>query len=225
MHLFCFGLGYVTQILIKQLSSQWKISGSHTGKRALKKNEYLFNSEAKFQIDVLDDVTHILISIPPTNEGDTVFLEFEEYIKKLPKLKWVGYFSSTSVYGDHQGEWVNELSETRANDGLGKNRLIAEKQWLESGLPINIFRLASIYGEGRSALEAIKSGRATRIFKENHCFSRIHVKDLAKIVAKVPNGANTKATDISRRISLCFSFICMSIVNTNIVITFNIYNI
>ena len=182
MHLFCFGLGYVSSAIAKELSPQWKVSGSHTGKRKLTSSEYIFNEQVKFDPKALEEVTHILISIPPNAEGDPVFLSFIQDIKQLKNLKWIGYFSSTSVYGDHQGAWVDETSKTDALDPLGKNRLIAEEQWLGSGLPVNIFRLSGIYGPGRSVIETIRAGKAMRIFKENHCFSRIHVRDIVRII-------------------------------------------
>ena len=185
MHLFCFGLGYVSSYIIKTLNSQWRISGSHTGQRESKPDEYIFNNQTKFNPAILDDITHILISIPPNEQGDPAFLSFIQDIKKLKKLKWIGYFSSTSVYGDHKGEWVTEKSLTDATNQLGRNRLIAEKQWLDSKLPVNIFRLSAIYGPKRSAIESVRRGEAMRIFKKDHFFSRIHVQDIAQIVQQV----------------------------------------
>jgi hypothetical protein len=184
-HLFCFGLGYVSSFIINELDqSEWKISGSHTGNREIKSNEYIFNDQTYFDDAILEDVTHILISIPPSEDGDPVFLKYLDKIKRLPRLQWIGYFSSTSVYGDHQGNWVTEESQTDPSNVLGKNRLIAEKQWLNSKLPVHIFRLSAIYGPGRSVIDTIKSGKAMRIFKENHYFSRIHVQDIAQIIKK-----------------------------------------
>lgn len=182
-HLFCFGLGYVSSFIMKELGQEeWKISGSHTGNRELKSNEYIFNDQTCFDDSILEDITHILISIPPSAEGDPVFLKYIDKIKTLPQLQWIGYFSSTSVYGDHQGNWVTEESPVDFSDILGRNRLIAEKQWLSSKLPVNIFRLSAIYGPSRSVIDTIKSGKALRIFKENHYFSRIHAQDIAQIV-------------------------------------------
>lgn len=183
MHLFCFGMGYVAKVISSEIGAKWKVSGSHTGKRETKANEYLFNDDVRFNFDNLQDITRILISIPPNDNGDPVFLSYLEQIKKLPNLKWIGYFSATSVYGDHQGGWVDEETET---DNLpGKKRLMAEKQWLSSGLPVNILRLSAIYGPGRSAIETILAGKAMRVFKENHYFSRIHVKDISMMTRHI----------------------------------------
>ncbi len=180
MHLFCFGIGYVAKVISSELGKRWKVSGSHTGKREVKTNEYIFNDNVKFDLNSLQDITHILISIPPGDGGDPVFLSYLEQIKNLPKLEWIGYFSATSVYGDHQGGWVTE--ETEADNLPGKKRLMAEEQWLGASLPVNILRLSAIYGPGRSAIETILSGKAIRVFKENHYFSRIHVKDISQII-------------------------------------------
>ncbi len=187
MYLFCFGLGYAANVIAKDLSPQWKVSGTHTNPDYLKENEYLFNDQISFDNSILDDVTHILISIPPTEQGDPVYLRFADYLKTLKNLQWIGYFSSSSVYGDHQGAWVDELSELKPFESLGKNRLLAEKQWLNSGLPVNILRLTGIYGSGRSVIDTIKAGRATRIVKKNHYFSRIHVQDLAQMTIAIMN--------------------------------------
>ena len=192
-HLFCFGFGYVAKELAKSLKD-WKISGTHTNSRELGKGDYLLNNDSDFDLTILNDVTHILISIPPTEDGDLVYLRFIKSIKALQKLQWIGYLSSTSVYGDHNGEWVTENSLTDSNGYLGRNRLIAENQWLQSGLPVNIFRLAGIYGPGRSSVDAVKNGKALRIFKEGHYFSRIHVEDIAMILQEVIN--NPKLAEI-----------------------------
>ena len=189
MYLFCFGLGYVARTLSKTLTN-WKISGTHCHENKLMSGEYLFTDGVDFNNDLLNDVTHILISIPPTVEGDIVYLRFADFFKTLKNLCWIGYFSSTSVYGDHQGAWVNEKSQTDPDDPLGKNRLTAEKQWLTSNLPVNILRLAGIYGPQRSCIETILAGKARRIVKENHYFSRVHVDDLVQMTKAVINNPN-----------------------------------
>lgn len=194
MHLFCFGLGYTAKYIFSKISPICKVSGTHRKSDSLKENEYIFNDQEYFDKDILNDVTHILISIPPTENGDPVYIQLYKYLKTLKNLEWIGYYSSSSVYGDHQGEWVDELSDAKAFESLGRNRLTAEKQWLESNLPVNILRLSSIYGPKRSAFDIINSGRATRILKENHYFSRIHVEDLADITIKIMN--NPKLNEI-----------------------------
>jgi nucleoside-diphosphate-sugar epimerase len=189
-HLFCFGLGYTTNYL-KAILPGWKVSGTHSSFNRCSMNEYLFNENNNISIDKLNDVTHILISIPPTEEGDLAFLRFSKYLENLKSLKWIGYFSSTSVYGDHDGDWVNETSKTDPTGILGKNRLLAESQWLSTNLPVVILRLAAIYGPGRSVIDRINNGNATKIFKEGHYFSRIYVKDIALIIKHMMENPKT----------------------------------
>jgi nucleoside-diphosphate-sugar epimerase len=185
-HLFCFGLGYVSNSLIKSLYG-WKVSGTHSTLSKISSQKYLFNEECDLPFDKLDGVTHILISIPPTEIGDLVYLRLHKYLSTLKSLKWIGYFSSTSVYGDHQGAWVNEESAVVPIDIAGKNRLIAEEQWLSTDLPIVILRLSAIYGLGRSTVDMIRKGCARRIYKKDHCFSRIHVEDIVLIIKSMMN--------------------------------------
>jgi nucleoside-diphosphate-sugar epimerase len=189
--LFCFGLGYVAKTLVASLDNTWKTSGTHASSDKLKQGDYLFNEENNLPLEELKNVTHILISIPPTKSGDLVYLRYVEQLKEIKSLQWIGYFSSSAVYGDHQGNWVDEESNTNPTETLGKNRLIAEKQWLSSTLPVTILRLAGIYGEGRSVIDSINSGKATRIFKAGHYFSRIHVRDIVSILKAMMNNPKT----------------------------------
>jgi nucleoside-diphosphate-sugar epimerase len=191
-HLFCFGLGYVANALAKDLLNEgWRISGTHTDKAKIKENEYFLENDSHFDTKAFQDATHILISIPPSENGDLVYLRFIEDIQKLQHLKWVGYFSSTSVYGDHQGAWVTENSATTPDSSAGKHRLIAEQQWLSTNLPINILRLSGIYGPKRSIFDTIKAGKAVRIYKKDHYFSRIYLKDLVNILKEIINNPQT----------------------------------
>ena len=107
-------------------------------------------------------------------------------IAALPDLAWIGYLSTTGVYGDWQGAEVDERSELRGAKGRNRRRIEAEAAWLAlqetQGLPVHVFRLAGIYGPGRSALDAVRAGRARRIDKPGHLFSRIHVADIATVL-------------------------------------------
>jgi hypothetical protein len=196
MHLFCFGHGYVAKYIKEGLPKHYKFSASHTGKRENRENEYIFNDSMCFDKSVLKDVTHILISIPPNEQGDPVYLKYSDYINSLSSLQWLGYFSSTSVYGDHQGKWVNEES-IKAPGILGANRLKAEYQWLNSGILTNIFRLSAIYGPGRSVLNSIIDNKAKRIIKEGHAFSRIYVTDIVNIILKMLNFSGSGIYNLS----------------------------
>lgn len=190
--LFCFGYGYSCDYLGYALQQQggWDIAGTtrDISKKAMMAERgikaYIFDyAKPLNDTDLfLDGVTHMLISTPPDDEGDPVFMMHEDDIVRLPSLKWIGYLSSTSVYGDRNGEWVDETDEPVPNTKRGSRREKAEQQWLSlyksHGLPVHIFRLAGIYGPGRSALDSVRAGVARRIYKEGHVFSRIHVDDI-----------------------------------------------
>jgi len=193
--LFCFGYGYSCDYLGHALSDQgWKIAGTtrNVEKRETLKargvDAYLFDRERPLDdpLYTLQDTTHLVISTPPDDEGDPTFLMHVDDILKLKNLQWVGYLSTTGVYGDRDGDWVDENSEIRPNSQRGSRRVQAEEQWsslvASHNLPLHIFRLAGIYGPGRSALDSIRAGVARRIEKKGQAFSRIHVEDIARIL-------------------------------------------
>ena len=195
--LFCFGYGYTCDYLGHTLQSLegWKISGTTRDleKRRVLKEErgiqsYLFDSQCPLgdPLYVLDGMTHLLISTPPDDAGDPVYHMHAADILQIPTLEWVGYLSTTGVYGDRQGEWVDELGEVRPDSQRGTRRAIAEEQWYSlfqtQGLPVHIFRLSGIYGPGRSALDSVRAGVARRIKKEGHAFNRIHVEDIVQVL-------------------------------------------
>ncbi len=135
------------------------------------------------------DITNydsILISAPPNPDGTGPILDLikDQLIKCKNKIEWLGYLSSTSVYGDHKGEWVNENSKPKAPGERGKRRLKVERSWLslfhKFSLPIHIFRLAGIYGPNRNSLVRILNGKNTSVIKKGQMFSRIHVEDICK---------------------------------------------
>jgi nucleoside-diphosphate-sugar epimerase len=142
-------------------------------------------------------VTHLLVSTPPDDHGDPTFLMHADDILALPTLKWVGYLSSTGVYGDRDGGWVDESSEVRPTSKRGSRRAKAEDQWMslffKNGLPVHIFRLAGIYGPGRSALDSVRAGVARRIDKPGHAFSRVHVDDIVQVLIASMNKPNPGA--------------------------------
>ena len=129
--------------------------------------------------DVLASVTHLISTIPPTKEGtDPVLSCLGEQLQKLP-LQWVGYFSTTGVYGNSNGNWVDETNEPQPTQLRSQKRLDCEQLWRNSGLPVQILRLPGIYGPGRSPLAAVHSGEVTPIDQPGQMFCRIHVDDLA----------------------------------------------
>ena len=131
----------------------------------------------------LDRATHVLSSVSPDDGGDPVLAEAGEALKAATHLEWVGYLSTTGVYGDRDGDWVDETSELLPSTRRGRARVDAEAGWQALGLPLHIFRLAGIYGPGRGPFEKVRQGTARRIIKEGQVFSRTHVDDIAQVLA------------------------------------------
>lgn len=129
----------------------------------------------------LDRATHLLASAAPGESGDPFLLSHGEVITAA-ELSWVGYLSTTGVYGDHGGEWVDETAPLTPATKRGQMRVEAEAAWQALGLPLHIFRLAGIYGPGRGPFAKVRNGTARRIIKEGQIFSRIHVEDIAQVL-------------------------------------------
>lgn len=189
-HLISFGHGYSAQALSRILSRQgWRVTGTSRGTdreeaiRASGANPLLFpgpDAEA-----VLETATHVLCSTGPTEAGDPVLAELKDALTdRAPKLEWVGYLSTTGVYGDHQGGWVDETTPLTPSTRRGAWRKAAEEAWAGiPGLPLHIFRLAGIYGPGRGPFSKVRNGTARRIIKDGQVFSRTHVEDIAQVLA------------------------------------------
>ena len=147
-------------------------------------NSFIFNSEKGVvpNKEIFDGVTHILSCIPPDKNGNDPVLEIlQSKLQDLP-LEWVGYLSTTGVYGNTAGGWVSEIDQPNPFQKRSHNRLNCEKQWIKSGLPVQIFRLPGIYGPGRSTFEAIGSKKIRVIEKKDQVFSRIHVADITNAI-------------------------------------------
>lgn len=193
--LFCFGLGYTALALAGRLKSEgWRIAGtSRSFDKLVALGEKGFEVFAFDREPPLPDAaaalagtTHLLLSIPPDEGGEPVFDAHRDPIAALEGLAWVGYLSTTGVYGDAGGAWVDEESALAPTNPWGRRRVIAEAAWLSlvrlAGAPIHIFRLAGIYGPGRSALSRLRDGKARRIAKPDHVMSRIHVDDIVRVL-------------------------------------------
>ena len=194
--LFCFGLGYSARVLATQLAAQgFGVAGTCREEQtaaALRKEGFdvhLFSRERPLADAgrVLAGITHLLSSVPPDSSGDPVLdCHGMDILGLSGSLRWAGYLSTTGVYGDRDGAWVDEDCRLDPTTERGRRRVGAESQWLDlwwdDGFPIHVFRLASIYGPGRNALEEIKSGRAKRVVKHGQVFSRIHVADIAAVL-------------------------------------------
>ncbi len=189
-YIFCFGMGYSASVLADALKTQgWRVGGTSRTpeKRQLmrQQNVRAFDLDDKEAIaQELESVTHILISIPPSVNGDEVLARYAADIVKMPNLQWLGYLSTTGVYGDHQGAWVDESTPVSPPSDRLKRRVEAEQMWLNihqtHNVPTHIFRLAGIYGPGRSAVDQLFAGNAKRIDKPGQFFSRIHVVDIGR---------------------------------------------
>ena len=184
--IFIFGYGYTANLLCEKIIDQkiFATSRSIDNKVQAHKNISIISPlETEYILEkYADEISHILISVPPDDGGD-IFLRTVNFdLTRLNQLKWIGYLSATSVYGDHQGRYVDENSELLTVSKRGKNRKLAEDQWHKiaksQNLPLHIFRVAGIYGPERNMLERIKSGNYVKVIKKGHFFSRIHVNDL-----------------------------------------------
>ena len=189
--LFCFGLGFSAEALARRLKPKgWRIAGTARAPEKVKALADRGYEAQAFPLAVtpaaLAETTHVLISTPPGPAGDPALRHTDDLNALTPKPSWVGYLSTTGVYGDHQGEWVDEQTPTNPASERGKRRLDAEQAWLAwgkaSGVPVQAFRLAGIYGSGRNQLESLRDGSARRIVKPGQVFSRIHVDDIAQVL-------------------------------------------
>jgi len=156
-------------------------------------NSFVFNSEKNIVPDkkIFDGVTHILSCIPPDiNGNDPVLCNLQGHLKSL-SLEWVGYLSTTGVYGNTEGDWVSEIDKPNPLQKRSHRRLNCEKEWIQSGLPVQIFRLPGIYGPGRSTFEAIKNQKIRVISKKDQIFSRIHVADITNAIIYLLKNKNT----------------------------------
>jgi nucleoside-diphosphate-sugar epimerase len=196
-----FGFGYTANFLATKLAAlDFHVVGTSRNQEFLEQHtekSYELIDFTKSDIEKsICSATHILISTPPSPDfGDPVLAHCVDLIRKYARpFQWLGYLSSTGVYGDHQGGWVDESSESLSLGQQAKVRLNAEKAWISLAqnyqLPLHIFRIAGIYGPKRNALTRIAQGKTQTIYKENHFFSRIHVADIAAVLIasiKKPN--------------------------------------
>ena len=183
--LFCFGLGYSARALCRRLRG-WRLAGTSRAAGTVDGiAAAAFDGQAPMPgaADRLRGVTHVLLSAPPDADGDPVLRHHLGDLRALPDLAWVGYLSTTGVYGDRGGDWVDEDSPLTPSTDRGRRRLAAEQAWLASGLPVHLFRLAGIYGPGRNQFVSLRAGKAQRIDKPGQVFSRIHVDDIAAVLA------------------------------------------
>ena len=183
-HLLIFGLGYTgAAIGAAAAEAGYKVAGTsrQTG----------FAGPAGVRVipfegaeAALSEATHIVITAAPDEGGDPVLTRYGDAIQSAPRLRWIGYLSSTGVYGDRGGAWVDEASAPAPTSRRATARRAAEEAWVAAaaarGTPVDLIRLAGIYGPGRSPFDDLRAGKARRIDKPGHAFGRIHRDDIAQ---------------------------------------------
>jgi nucleoside-diphosphate-sugar epimerase len=187
-YFFIFGFGFTAKALAAKLITRgFKVIGTSRTPGEQEQNNLdikLIDFDSTEMGNYLSLATHLLICIPPTSTlSDIVLIKYGDLIKKqMPYVKWLGYLSSTGVYGNHQGNWVSEESECIPHTSTGIVRLKAEQAWFsfakKNQLPLHVFRLSGIYGPGRNVLHRRIQGKKQSVFKENQVFCRIHIEDI-----------------------------------------------
>lgn len=200
-HLLCFGLGYTAQALARLLVARgWRVAGTSRTDEAVAElrrqrfEAFVFNDQDAADVSKqLEAATHVVVSVAPDAQGDAVLRRFGKELAAAPNLKWIGYLSTVGVYGNTLGGWVDEGSEVSGDFDRTRWRIAAEQAWLQlaTAAPsarVEVFRLAGIYGPQRSAFDSLRSGRAQRIVKPGQVFNRIHVDDIAAVLAAAMTG-------------------------------------
>lgn len=200
--LLCLGFGYTA----RSLAARWRARGEHVvgtsqdvaperARDAIARVAFGAASPLGEIERALERATHVLVSIPPGEAreapGDVALARLAPAIAAAHHIVWLGYLSTTGVYGDRSGDrsggWVDETSARRPGSARSRRRAAAEDAWLalwrDRGVPVHLFRLAGIYGLGRSAIDQLRAGTARRIDKPGQVFSRIHVDDIAAVLA------------------------------------------
>lgn len=184
--LLSFGHGFSARALADRLVPEgWHIVGTTRSKEKMREIEaagvepFLWpGGDLSY---LIAEFPNVLVSAGPDSQGDPVLAEFQEAIvQAAPQMRWLGYLSTTGVYGDHGGGWVDEQTPLSPTTKRGQARVEAEAAWQAvPNLPLHIFRLAGIYGPGRGPFAKVRAGTARRIIKQDQVFSRIHVEDIA----------------------------------------------
>lgn len=188
-HVLIFGLGYTAaRIAAAVRALGWQVNATGSD------GDLAFDDEGSVRL-VAAQATHILSSVPPMADGDPVLARYGGTIRQSG-AEWIGYLSSTGVYGDSGGAWVDESTPVR---GRRASRNEADREWQALSERARVFRLPGIYGPGRSALERVAGGKAHRIDLPGQVFSRIHVDDIVSAVLAsfdAPPGVYNLADDL-----------------------------
>ena len=199
INLVCFGFGLTAQYFVRELlKNKYKINLITTSRSKVLNKKFeniayknFYFEDYKFDGKITKHLllaTHILISVPPKDRRDLDIENFYNEIVSSKKIKWLAYLSSTSVYGNHNGNWVNESSKLLSSNDTGINRIIAENNWLKLHkyqlIPTRIFRLSGIYSPEKNIFLRLTNSQVRYVKKSNNFFSRIHVADIAEVLFK-----------------------------------------
>ena len=200
-HLLGFGFGFSARALAARLDpADWRITGTATTEAGCEAIRQAGHSAARFDgqapsaavTAALATASHVVVSVPPGELGDPVLRHHGDGLSTAPHLRWIGYLSTVGIYGDHGGAWVDEATPPNPGSPRSQRRFAAEQAWL--ALPngatqyaprpyVGVFRLSGIYGRGRSAIDNLREGSARRIVKPGQVFNRVHVDDIAHVLA------------------------------------------
>ena len=177
-HLLIFGLGYSGHAIAKAaLAAGYAVAATTRGGATPEPGVTLIPFEAAE--GAIATATHIIATAAPDEHGDPVLARYRKAIAAAPHLRWVGYLSTTGVYGDAGGAWVDEDTPVNPGSERTRRRVEAERAWAALGHPLAIFRLAGIYGPGRSMFDDLRAGQGRHVVKPGHVFGRIHRDDIA----------------------------------------------
>lgn len=209
MRLFVFGVGFSSKAFVEEVRDRFEWVGGTT--RSMEKAEslkalgiepFLFSGEEKGEgiAEALAQATHVLVSIAPNETGDPVLNQHGGDIA-AGRPVWTGYLSTVGVYGNHDGDWVDEETPCKPVSKRSVQRVVAEDAWLsfagKHNLPVQIFRLSGIYGPGRNTFENFKKGKARRLVKPGQVFNRIHVADIAGVLESAMNRPSTRIFNVT----------------------------
>ena len=183
MHLVIFGLGYCgTAVARLARAGGVRVSATSRDPALVVAPEGV--AVLRFGAALPEDVSHVLATAPPDDAGDPVLLGYGAALAVAQGLRWAGYLSTTGVYGDRGGGWVDEATQPAPGNERARRRVAAEQGWgvLSGAVCVDLFRVAGIYGPGRSAFDALRAERARRVVRPGHAFSRIHRDDIAGAV-------------------------------------------
>lgn len=187
--LLIFGLGYSGRAIAKAaIAAGYTVTATTRGNAAPEPGVSLIPFDAAET--AIAAATHIVATAAPDEHGDPALARYRETILAAPHLRWSGYLSTTGVYGDVQGGWVDEDTPPNPGSERSRRRVEAERAWAALGLPLAIFRLAGIYGPGRSMFDDLRAGQGRHVVKPGHVFGRIHRDDIAQgVLAAMALGA------------------------------------